>query len=120
MSSATSSDYPIEVSIKGGMEDRLRIGMTAKITILEEESDGTLSVPDTCVQMAEDGSYYVEKAGTDENGNPISTGEHITVTYGVKTDYYVEIKGDGLEEGMNVIVPSSDDFMMTDTESGAQ
>ena len=120
VSSATSSDYPIEVSIKGGMEDRLRIGMTAKITILEEESDGTLSVPDTCVQMAEDGSYYVEKAGTDENGNPISTGEHITVTYGVKTDYYVEIKGDGLEEGMNVIVPSSDDFMMTDTESGAQ
>ncbi|WP_026666513.1 HlyD family efflux transporter periplasmic adaptor subunit [Butyrivibrio sp. FC2001] len=119
-STGSSSEYPIEVSIEGGMEDRLRIGMTAKITILEEEAGNTLTVPDTCVQTAEDGSLYVEKAGTDENGNPVSTGEHITVTYGVKTDYYVEIKGDGLEEGMDVIVPSSDDFMITDTESGVE
>ncbi|WP_408071871.1 HlyD family efflux transporter periplasmic adaptor subunit [Butyrivibrio sp. JL13D10] len=118
-SASTSSDYPIEVSIEGGMEDRLRIGMTAKITILQQESDNTLSVPDNCVQTAEDGSLYVEKAAFDENGNAIPSGERITVTYGVKTDYYVEIKGDGLEEGMSVVVPTYDDFMMTDTDPGS-
>lgn len=119
-SSGTSSDYPIEVSIEGGMEDRLRIGMTAKITILQEESDNTLTVPDNCVQTAEDGSFYVEKAAFDENGNAIPSGERITVTYGVKTDYYVEIKGDGLEEGMSVVVPTDDEFMETDVNSEAE
>ncbi|WP_026529216.1 HlyD family efflux transporter periplasmic adaptor subunit [Butyrivibrio sp. VCD2006] len=113
-----SGDYPIEVSIKSGMEDRLRIGMTAKITILEEESDNALTVPDNCVQTAEDGSLYIEKAGTDENGNLVATGERIVVTYGVKTDYYVEIKGVEIEEGMSIIVPSSDDFGSTGDETG--
>jgi len=113
----TSADYPIEVSIEGGMEDRLRIGMTAKITILEEESDNCLTVPDNCVQTAEDGSLFVEKAVPDENGNLMPSGEHITVTYGVKTDYYVEVKGEGLEEGMSVVVPPADDFSFTDEEN---
>ena len=116
----SSGDYPIEVSIRGGMEDRLRIGMTAKITILQQESDNTLSVPDNCVQTAEDGSFYLEKAAFDENGNAIPSGERITVTYGVKTDYYVEIKGDGLEEGMSIVVPAYDDIDMTDMGSEAE
>ena len=109
--SGTGSDYPIEVSIKKGFEDRLRIGMTAKITILEQESKNALTVPDNCVQTAEDGSLFVEKALYDENGNVMATGERITVTYGIKTDYYVEIKGGGLEEGMEILVPSESDGM---------
>ncbi len=119
-SSGTSSDYPIEVSIDGGMEDRLRIGMTAKITILQQEADNVLTVPDSCVQTAEDGSLYVERADFDENGNAVATGEHITVSYGIKTDYYVEVKGDGLEEGMNLVVPSYDEFMSTDITGGVE
>ena len=55
-----------------------------------------------------------------ENGNAIPSGERITVTYGVKTDYYVEIKGDGLEEGMSVVVPTYDEFMETDVNSEAE
>ena len=119
-SGSQGSDYPIEVSINKGFEDRLRIGMTAKITILEEEAKAALTVPDNCVQTADDGTFYVEKAVRDENGNVSPAGERITVTYGVKTDYYVEIKGEGLSDGMEILVPAADDFSWESGEGAEQ
>ncbi len=103
----TSGNYPIEVTINNP-SDRLRIGMTAKLTIIEQEEKDALTVPDSCVQQDADGSYYVELAeDADGDGYADSTDtKKIKVTYGIKTDYYVSISGKGLEEGMYVVEPT--------------
>ena len=101
--STTGNDYPIEVSIDTP-GDRLRIGMTAKITIIESEQDNALVVPDNVVQTAEDGTKYVELVNADQST------DKVIVTYGVKTDYYVEIKSDKLKEGMTLMVPALEEL----------
>ncbi|MBQ7430390.1 MAG: HlyD family efflux transporter periplasmic adaptor subunit [Butyrivibrio sp.] len=119
--SSSSNDYPIEVSINK-KADRLRIGMTAKITIIEEAQKDALTVPDSVVQEGDDGQLYIEVLDDSNNINTIeasattssSSGEtgnikKENVSYGIKTDYYVEIKGSDLKEGMQVVVPSTDD-----------
>lgn len=119
--SSSSNDYPIEVSINK-KADRLRIGMTAKITIIEEAQKDALTVPDSVVQEGDDGQLYIEVLDDSNNVDTIeasATGASSSdetgnikkenVSYGIKTDYYVEIKGSDLKEGMQVVVPSTDD-----------
>ncbi len=119
--SSSSNDYPIEVSINK-KADRLRIGMTAKITIIEEAQKDALTVPDSVVQEGDDGQLYIEvldgsnnvdtieaSATTSSSSGETSNVKKENVSYGIKTDYYVEIKGSDLKEGMQVVVPSTDD-----------
>ena len=103
-----SNDYPIEITIDNP-SDRLRIGMTAKVTIIESQVKDALTLPDNAVQTDTDGNYYVEVVTDEEAG----TTQQINVTYGLKTDYYVQVEGEGLSEGMNVIV--NDDSTYSDT-----
>ncbi len=100
-SSSTSSggDYPIEITIKKPSE-RLRMGMTAKITLIENESKGALSVPGTCIQADENGNDYV----TVQNGDAT---ENVPVTKGLVTDYYTEISGNGISEGTQIVMPDT-------------
>ena len=94
----TSSDYNIEASIENP-QSTLRIGMTVKLVITLEEKKGALVVPDSCVQTADDGSYYIEVA---DDESDLQNTRKVTVTYGMKTDYYVEITGKNVKEGMIV------------------
>ena len=55
-------------------------------------------MPDDCISEDEDGSSTIQIL---EDGEPRS----ISVTTGLKTDYYTEISSDELTEGMNVIIP---------------
>ena len=91
-----NSDSSSGSSGNGG--ERLRIGMTAKVTLIQEESKNVFAVPDDCISEDEDGNSAIQIL---ENGEPRS----ITVTTGLKTDYYTEISSDELTEGMNVIIP---------------
>ena len=55
-----------------------------------------MAVPYDCVQQADDGSYFVTVINDD------GTTKDVTVTRGLESDYYVEIKGDGIEKGTTV------------------
>lgn len=101
---STGSDYPIEVTIDNP-SNRLRIGMTAKLTIVEQEAKGALTVSDSAVQTDEKGNTFVEVQTGNDGSNQAST-KKIPVKYGLKTDYYVQITGDGIKEGMQVVIPS--------------
>ncbi len=109
-SSSTSSggDYPIEITIKNPSE-RLRMGMTAKITLIENEARGALAVPGTCIQTDENGNDYV----TVQNGDVT---ENIPVTKGLVTDYYTEISGNEISEGTKIVMP--DAYGDTETAGG--
>lgn len=100
---ASNGDYAVEASIQQPSE-RLRIGMNAKLTILLKEKKGVLAVPGSCVQQDENGNDYI--LVSEGEGANITT-RKIPVEYGMKTDYYVEITGEGLKENMKVVIPEA-------------
>ena len=119
--------YTVKTSIDTSCED-LRMDMTAKLSIIISSKENVLTVPYAAVQTAEDGSCYVEvvdeNAGADAAGSGQPDGapggggnaampgslptRRIPVTKGIESDYYVEISGEGIEEGLEVIVPADD------------
>lgn len=111
-SAGSNVTYTVKTSIDTPCED-LRMDMTAKLSIIISSKENVLTVPYAAVQTAEDGSFFVEVL--DENGgdgndampNSVST-RRIPVTKGIESDYYVEISGEGIEEGQEVIVPADD------------
>ena len=96
-SGSSGNGYEIRITVDNPSE-RLRIGMTAKVTLIQEDVKNVFAVPDDCISEDEDGNSAIQIL---ENGEPRS----ITVTTGLKTDYYTEISSDELTEGMNVIIP---------------
>ncbi len=95
--SGGSAVYQIQITIEGE-QDKLRPGMTAKVSIVQEEGKGVLAVPYDCVETKEDGTsvIYVEEDGQRKE---------MTVEKGMEADYYAEIKGKDLKEGMTVYLP---------------
>ena len=92
---ASTNNYPIEVTIQDP-SDRLRIGMTAKIKIIENEAKDVLAVPSSYIMTDDSGEsvLYVK--------NDDGTKRDVRVETGLKTDYYVEVKSDELKEGDTV------------------
>lgn len=104
-----TTDYEIKADFKE-QNERLRLGMNAKTTILIAEAKNVLSVPTSCVQTDGDRKYVTVLV--DE-----TTGEtkEIDVTTGLETDYEIEVQGKDLKEGMTVIIPDA-----TTTESATE
>lgn len=149
-SSNSSSGYEVTVKLTD-TDERLRMGLTAKCSIILEEVQDIYAVPYDAVHEDSDGSYYINVIGdggteggdeessesseqrgrpdkdsgngsdgdtdkasgnsSDENTGAANT-RKITVTKGMESDYYVEISGDSLSEGLKVVIP-------TDTVSGS-
>lgn len=108
-SSSVEAKYKIEISVDS-VNDRLRIGMNAKLSIITEEAENTLVVPYDAVETKENGKNVIKILGEDG-----VTETEIEVTKGLESDYYTEIKSDKIKEGMKVIVPDtgSGDAMST-------
>ena len=89
--SAGSASYDLEIALDDENAD-LRIGMTAKASIVKEAVYDVLTVPYDCVTTDEDGNSSVT---IDKDGEKVQ----VPVTVGMQSDYYVEISGDDIEEG---------------------
>jgi len=121
--------YQVKISVDTAT-DRLRLGMSAKVSIIVSETAGVLTVPYDAVQTDENGNdvvYVLEdgpanpalEAGPEQSAgqaaNPAVVPQQpglvnqraIPVTVGVEGDYYVEVSGEGLEEGMTIVLPDS-------------
>ena len=78
-------------------DDRMRVGMTAKASVILDSAKNVICVPYDCVKTNEDdGSFYVTVIEDD------GTKKDIKVKKGLESDYYVEVKGDGLKKGMTI------------------
>ncbi|SDB24379.1 Multidrug efflux pump subunit AcrA (membrane-fusion protein) [Pseudobutyrivibrio sp. YE44] len=112
-SSSGVASYKVKIKMDG-VDDRMRVGMTAKASVVMDSVKNVLCVPYDCIQRNEDDeSYFITTI--DKKGNK----KNITVTKGLESDYYVEIKGKGLKKGMTVEEITSDgpstdimDYMM--------
>ena len=102
---ATSGNatYTVKISLDTP-NDRLRLGMNAKLSIITEMKENVWSVPYDSVHTRDDGSKYIEIA-KNENGEEK---EELDVKTGIEGAYYIEIISDKLKEGMKVIIPEID------------
>ena len=115
--SAGSASYDLEIALDDENAD-LRIGMTAKASIVKEAVYDVLTVPYDCVTTDEDGNSSVT---IDKDGEKVQ----VPVTVGMQSDYYVEISGDDIEEGTVVYYstpmvnnPSSGDSSSDSSQEG--
>lgn len=97
-SSSSSSGYEVTIKVEDS-NDKLRVGMTAKCSIILKEAKDVYAVPYDAIHTNNSGDsvIYVQD-GTSK--------KEVTVTKGMESDYYVAVSGDGLSEGLNVIIPS--------------
>jgi len=96
-SGGSGANYRVEAVIQQP-SPKMRIGMTAKVVVTVWKKKDCLAVPDEAVRTDENGQNYV--VVVDENGKK----KNVNVEYGMKTDYYSEIIGKDLKEGMKVLV----------------
>lgn len=107
VSSGTSATYTVKIAINT-QNDRLRLGMNAKINIITQKSTDVLAVPYDAVTVREDGTKFV----TIIHGENVE--EDIDVTTGLESGYYTEISSDKIQEGETVKIPKIDSTTSAD------
>lgn len=101
---SSSASYLVRISLKD-YNDRLRLGMNAKISIVTDEKKDVLSVPYESIMEDKDGSNYVYVVTSDKD-EEISK-KKVYVTKGIEGSYYTEIISKKIKEGTKVYVPAS-------------
>ena len=105
LSGSGSATYLVKIELKE-QNDRLRLGMNAKTSIITEESVDVWSVPYDAIYTRTDGTTYVEEVtGKDEDGNYVT--KELDVTVGLQGTYYVEIISDKVSEETEILVPDA-------------
>ena len=100
-----SASYLVKITLNAPNE-RLRLGMNAKVSILTEERIDTWSVPYDAVYTREDGTTYLEKViGKDEDGNILT--EEMNVELGIQGTYYIEVLSDEIKEETQILIPDA-------------
>ncbi len=102
--------YNVKVAIDSDIS-RFKLDMTAKMAIILSEKENVLAVPYAAVQVDENGEFFIE-----------TPDGRIMVEKGIESDYYIEVSGDGIKEGLQVVVPaqnSVNDFIQMIAEEGA-
>ncbi len=97
---AADPTYEVKISVDTPT-DRLRLDMSANLSIIVSEHKNCLTVPYNAVQTAEDGTHFVEVVGEDESLTVVP------VTIVLESNYYTEVSGD-LTKGQTVRVLSGD------------
>ena len=106
--SGKSEDVTFTVTISVNTPcDKLRIGMTAKINIIQQKNKDVLSLPYNAVLTDDNETYYVKKiTGKDEEGNYKT--KKVKVVKGIESDYYTEIMNSPLKEGDEILLPKAE------------
>lgn len=94
----TSVTYTVTISIDTPCKD-LKLDMTAKLSIILSSKENVLTVPYNSVQEDDEGNFYIEIMN--------EQAEKIYITKGIESDYYIQVIGNEIKEGMSVIVPVS-------------
>ena len=97
----TGSDVEFGTTVQVVEEDSgLRIGTTARMNVVLEQKDNVLAVPAEAIYTREDGTTCLLVPEAAEKGY---VAKAVPVTVGLETDFYVEVSGEGLTEGMQII-----------------
>ena len=100
MANSSNATYKIEISLDS-QNDRLRLGMNAKLSIITEMEENVWTVPYNAIYEKEEGTHYIEIA-KDETGE---NKEELEVEIGIEGTYYTQIKSDKIKSGMKIVLP---------------
>lgn len=106
VSTTTSASYSIEITLDD-YDERLRIGMTAKTSIILESKENVFAVAYDCVETDEEGNSYITVVDDGDNDSQAQSTKKVQVELGMESDYYVEIISDELYEGMKILATAS-------------
>ena len=79
--------------------DRLKLGMNAKASIITEKAENVLTVPYDAITEKENGKKVITVINDDDSQ------KEIEVKVGLESGYYSEIKSDKIKEGMKIVLP---------------
>ncbi|MDL2274413.1 efflux RND transporter periplasmic adaptor subunit, partial [Oscillospiraceae bacterium OttesenSCG-928-G22] len=98
----STGDVQFDVELRVSEKDSgLLVGMNARASILIERTQNVFAVTYDMLYIDENGDAFVFAAQSDGDGKYTVTS--IPVTQGVESDFYIEIAGGGLSEGMLLI-----------------
>ena len=98
-----NATYKVQIELLT-QNDRLRLGMNAKLSIITNSKNDVWTVPFEAIFERDDGTKYIEILKDEETKEK----EELDVQTGIEGTYYVEIKSDKLKEGMKVVLPEVD------------
>jgi multidrug efflux pump subunit AcrA (membrane-fusion protein) len=107
--SSTEAEYQSEVTVAPeGSRQGIKVGMNAQLSIVTEERKDVFSVLyDAVVRDRERQIIYVMEPTQGADGAQGFRARAVEVTTGLENDLYIEISGEGLAEGMEVISDAS-------------
>ena len=82
---------------------RLRLGMTARLTVVLSSADNVTAVPVSAISTDASGNSAVLR--TTDGG---LTSEEVVITAGLENDYYAEVASGDIKNGDVIIIPSDD------------
>lgn len=102
----TADDSTVEFEAEVQVDDAdsgLRIGMNTRLTVLLEERSDVYGVPYDSVVEKADGSevVYAVEPSSEKEGSYVVT--EVPVTTGLETDFYIEVSGDGITDGLSIV-----------------
>ena len=101
---SSSSTFSAEVTVDDE-NSGLLIGTNAKVQIIQSTTEDVFTVPLDAIEEKEDGTSAIYVQSGEENGEPVF--EEVQVVVGATNDYYAEVSGVDLEEGMIVRASAS-------------
>ena len=111
--SSSGTEYEVKISINELNPDA-RIGMTAATNIIIEEAEAVLAVPSEYVDQNMNGDYVIYSIDMSTVSDAVelapellSSISEVPVVKGLESEYYVQIDGNGLREGLDIISPSN-------------
>ena len=106
----SKATYKVKIELES-QNERLRLGMNAKLSIITDSRENVWTVPYDAIYTRDDGSKYIEILKNEETEEK----EELDVETGLESSYYVEIKSDKLTDGMKVVLPKNDNQNSMDT-----
>lgn len=97
---SSNATYKVKITLDA-QNDRLRLGMNAKLSIITDSRENVWTVPYEAVHEKEDGTKYIEILKDEQTKEK----EELKVTTGLESSYYVEISSNKLTNGMKVVMP---------------
>lgn len=101
---SSSSTFSAEVTVDDE-NSGLLIGTNAKVQIIQSTTEDVFTVPLDAIEEKENGTSVIYVQSGEENGEPVF--EEVQVVVGATNDYYAEVSGVDLEEGMIVRASAS-------------
>lgn len=113
---SSSSSFAAEVTIDDA-DSGLLIGTNAKVEIILSTTEDVFTVPLDAIGENEAGESVIYVQTGEEDGEPVF--EEMTVTVGEQNDYYAQISGAELEEGLVVRASADEDEATEELDTSA-